>query len=103
LEGTFPADLEASDNVVVIGERLEEDHGVLALRVRRMHHGLKKNIVTFGQGKSEFKDIYAKHVTSTPETLTKDFEGAKLEGKTSILLIVSMDYRNHHGLHSAMD
>ena len=86
LNGEFPAALDASDNIVVIGERLEEDHGVLALRVRKLHHTFRKNIVTMTTGKSEFKDIYAKHVQSSADSLSKDFADLKLEGKTSVFL-----------------
>lgn len=86
LLGQFPMDLESSDHVVVVGERLEEDHPVLGLRVRRLHHAFKKNIVTMASGKSEFKDIYAKHVSSSADSLTKDFADLKLEGSISVLL-----------------
>jgi NADH dehydrogenase/NADH:ubiquinone oxidoreductase subunit G len=85
LAGQFPESLESSDNVVVVG-RLEEDHSVLALRVRRLHHAFKKNIVTLGDKKSEFKDIYAKHIPSTADSLSKDFESLKLSGSTTVLL-----------------
>ncbi len=85
--GSFPKDLEASDNIVVVGEKLEEHHPVLALRVRRMFHTFKKNIVTIGtEGKSEFKDLYIKHVSSSAENLAKDFGSLNLQGSTSIFV-----------------
>jgi NADH dehydrogenase/NADH:ubiquinone oxidoreductase subunit G len=87
LEGQFPTSLEASDNIVVIGERLEEDHGVVALRVRRLFHAFKKNILTISSNsKSQLKDIWAKHTVSSAENLTKDFANLNLQGSTTVLL-----------------
>lgn len=84
--GTFPKDLESSENIVVVGERVEEDHPVLALRIRRMFHTFKKNIVTVGTEKSEFKDLYTKHVPSTVEKFSQDISSLDLQGSTSIFL-----------------
>ncbi len=57
LELKFPIDLETSQSVFVLGERLEEDHPVLALRLRKMVHMRKIELFTAGKGDLGFNDI----------------------------------------------
>jgi NADH-quinone oxidoreductase subunit G len=84
--GQFPQDVEASNTIVVVGEKLQEDHGVIALRIRRLFHTQKKNVITMGTEKSEFADIYAKHVPSSVDSLKKDFANLNLEGNVTVFL-----------------
>ena len=84
--GEFPQDLEAAENIVVVGEKLEEDHPVLALRVRRLFHTFKKNVFSLGTNHSEFKDLYTKHIPSSIDKLSTDFASLNIEGSTAVFL-----------------
>lgn len=51
------ADLLTQDHMVIVGETLETNHPVLALRMRRLARQFNKNIHTFAPGKPEFADV----------------------------------------------
>jgi NADH dehydrogenase/NADH:ubiquinone oxidoreductase subunit G len=60
--GGFPASLEEARQVLILGERLEEEHPVLTLRVRRLHAQGTLKITTAGGEKVGFDDIRSHHV-----------------------------------------
>jgi NADH dehydrogenase/NADH:ubiquinone oxidoreductase subunit G len=62
VEGAFPTNLESAKRVFVVGERLESDHPVLVLRLRRLFHTGRLQVFTMGSPDLGFEDIRKHHI-----------------------------------------
>ncbi|HLG20540.1 MAG TPA: 2Fe-2S iron-sulfur cluster-binding protein [Bdellovibrionota bacterium] len=69
----FPASLDRAPTVLILGERLENDHPVLVLRLRRQVHFHRTQMVTIGGENMGFDDIEAGHLTAEGERLERVF------------------------------
>ncbi|MFH1018892.1 MAG: 2Fe-2S iron-sulfur cluster-binding protein [Pseudomonadota bacterium] len=83
LSGGFPGKLEQAKTVLLLGERVEEEHPVLALRLRRLYHAYQIRLLTFGGARRGFEDIRASHteVAGDPESVQSLFEKLSKGGR----------------------
>ena len=81
IEADFPTSLEESSLALVVGENVEIDHPVLALRLRKLRWGKEQTILTAGDGDLGFTDLAAAALSIREESETKAFfeKLAKLE------------------------
>ncbi|MCB0271378.1 MAG: (2Fe-2S)-binding protein [Bdellovibrionales bacterium] len=54
---TFGQSFDQAQSIAVLGEKLESDHPVLSLRLRRAFHQSQKSIFSYHEGENEFSDI----------------------------------------------
>jgi len=58
----FPAFLDQAKFAFILGENIEDDHPVLALRLRRLHHTNGIQVFTAGEANPGLKDVSQGHV-----------------------------------------
>ncbi len=78
LEATFPRDLEQAKAVLILGERIEDDHPVLALRLRRLCSTKGLQMITAGNFIPDLKDVVTGHFSLDDSQIPSFFSA--LEG-----------------------
>ncbi len=83
LSGGFPEKLEQAKTVFLLGERVEEEHPVLLLRLRRLHKAFGIRLCTVGDARVGFEDIRTSHteVPDDPEAIEKFFDKLSMGGR----------------------
>lgn len=74
IEDDFPKNVEEASCVLVLGERLEDHHPVLALRLRRLVFTQGKSILTADKSGSDFQDVSVAHLSVQDKEVGKFFD-----------------------------